>query len=423
MCYERIGATGATGEGSDVVTAGSESGHEVGADEPAGTGDETVSHEGHYAMSGVRVIPVTTRGLRRAFLGLPWRLYRDDPLWMPPIRFQQAELTGIARHPFYQQAAARQFLALRGGEPVGRIAAIRNDAHNRRYGDRLGFFGFFESVDDAAVSGALLEAATGWLNEQGMAAVRGPVNPSLNYECGLLVDGFDRPPVFMMTYNPPFYARLLEQFGFRKAQDLYAYYGHVDMVPALSEKHAAMHRAVIERFDIRVRQMDRRRFQKDVAIFLELYNQSLAGTWGFVPLSPAEMRRLASDLGLLIVPKLTRIAEVDGRPIGALLGLLDYNPRIQAIDGRVFPFGFIRLLWNKRAIKRMRFITANVLPEYQQWGVGLMLMREFLQPVLEGGIEEVEFSWVLESNALSWRSLEKGSARRYKTYRIYDRAV
>lgn len=372
-------------------------------------------------MSNVRVIPVATRNERRAFLELPWRLYADDPLWIPPLRQNQREMVGLARHPFYETATARQFLAVRDGEPCGRVVAIVNEAHNRQYNDRLGFFGFFESVDDDAVAGRLLEAATDWLAEQGMTAVRGPVNPSLNYECGLLVDGFDSSPFFMMTYNRPYYARLVEQFGFRKSHDLYAYYGHVDMVPDLSKKHAAMHRAVIERFNIDVRPMNRRHFHREVETFLTLYNQSLVGSWGFVPLSTSEVRHLAGGLQRLIVPELTRIAEVDGRPIGALFGLLDYNPRIKAIDGRLFPLGFLKLLGNRRAIKRMRFITANVLPEYQQWGVGLMLMREFLKPVLEGGIEEVEFSWVLESNTLSWRSLEKGSARRYKTYRLYNR--
>jgi hypothetical protein len=371
-------------------------------------------------MNGIEVIPATTRAQKRAFLELPWHLYRDDPLWIPPIRFQQAELAGLLRHPFYQQAAAQQFLAIGADGSVGRIVAIRNDAHNRRHQDRMGFFGFFECVDDQRVANALFDSARGWLQEQGLIAMRGPVNPSLNYECGLLVDGFDRSPVFMMTYNPQYYARLMGAYGFQKVQDLYAYYGHVDMVPHLSEKHATMHRAVIERFGIKVRQMNRRRFRREVELFLELYNKSLVGTWGFVPLSAAEVHSLATGLQLLIVPELTRIAEVDGQPIGALLGLLDYNQRIRQIDGRVLPFGFLRLLRNKRAIKRLRFVAANVLPEYQQWGVGLALMREFLVPVLAGGIEEVEFSWVLETNTLSWQSLEKGSARRYKTYRLYD---
>ena len=352
-------------------------------------------------MSTIRVIPVSTREERRCFLELPWQLYRDDPQWVPPLRYNQQQLVGF-------------------GTPCGRVVAIENRAHTRRYDDRLGFFGFFESVGDQSVADALLQAATDRLRERGLDAMRGPVNPSLNYECGLLIDGFDSSPVFMMTYNRPYYAQLLESFGLKRIQDLYAYWGHVSMVPRLSEKHAAMHRAVIERFNIHVRPIEVRRFRNDIRVFLELYNASLAGTWGFVPLSAAELRSLAGSLQHLIVPELTRVAEIDGQPIGALLGLPDYNPRVRAIDGRLFPWGFWKLLYNRRAIRRIRFITANVRPEYQMWGVGLMLMREFLEPVLDAHIEEVEFSWVLESNHLSRQTLEKGGAKRYKTYRIYE---
>jgi GNAT superfamily N-acetyltransferase len=371
-------------------------------------------------MPRIVVQPVVSRSERRQFLELPWTLYRDDPHWIPPLRQNQKELVGYKRHPFYQQAEGQTFLAYRDGVPAGRLLTLVNRAHNERYNERRGFFGFFESVDDQQVAGALFDAARDWLAARGMTAVRGPVNPSLNYECGLLVEGFYEPATFMMTYNPPYYARLIENYGFRKAEDLYAFWGHVDMLGGLDKKLEFVVREATERFNITIRPADKSRFAREMEAFLHIYNESLVGTWGFVPLSPAEVRHLGAALRHLIVPELCMVGEVDGRPIGVTFGLLDYNPRIRQIDGRLFPFGFLRLLTNRRAIRRVRIISTNVLPEFQRWGVGLVLVNGLLPKVLEWGIQEGEFSWVLESNHLSRKTLEKGGAKLTKTYRIYD---
>jgi GNAT superfamily N-acetyltransferase len=177
---------------------------------------------------------------------------------------------------------------------------------------------------------------------------------------------------------------------------------------------------VKERFGVKVRPLDRSRFDEEVRMFLDIYNSSLGGTWGFVPLSPAEVKHMAASLKHLIVPELALVAEVDGKPIGSVFCLLDYNPRIKAINGRLFPFGFLKLLWNKKAIKRMRAISTNVIPEYQAWGVGLVLMAALVPQLYAWGMDEVEFSWVLESNHLSKRTLERGGAKVSKKYRIYQ---
>jgi GNAT superfamily N-acetyltransferase len=171
---------------------------------------------------------------------------------------------------------------------------------------------------------------------------------------------------------------------------------------------------------VTVRPLDRRRFDDEVRMFLDIYNSSLVGTWGFVPLSDGEVRHVAASLRHLIVPELALVAEVEGKPIGTAFCLLDYNPRIKGMQGRLFPFGFIRLLWNKRGIKRMRVISTNVVPAYQAWGVGLALSGALVQPILDWGVEETEFSWVLESNYLSKRTLERGGAIITKTYRLYQ---
>jgi GNAT superfamily N-acetyltransferase len=303
---------------------------------------------------------------------------------------------------------------------VGRITAIVNAGHVERYGERRGFFGFFECDDDLGAARALFAAAGDWLHAQGMTSIRGPTNPSLNYECGLLIEGFDTPPFFMMTHHRPYYASLVEACGFGKAEDLYAFWGSTSMLSSLDTKLRTTVTAVQERFHVTVRPIDRRRFDEEVRMFLGIYNSSLIGTWGFVPLSDGEVRHIAANLRHLIVPELTLVAEVEGKPIGTVFCLLDYNPRIKAIGGKLFPFGFLRLLWNKRGIKRMRAISTNVVPEYQAWGVGLALSAALVKPVLDWGMVETEFSWVLESNHLSKKTLERGGALVTKKYRLYQ---
>jgi hypothetical protein len=371
-------------------------------------------------VADVGIEAVETRAQQRRFVSLPWRIYRDDPCWMPPLVMSQEELLGFRPHPFYERSKSRSFLATRSGRDVGRITAIVNQGHIDRYQEQRGFFGFFECDDDPAAARTLFEAAKGWLRSQGMQTMRGPTNPSLNYECGLLIEGFDTPPFFMMTHNRPYYGTLVEENGFGKIEDLYAFWGETSMLSSLDSKLGTMVEGVKERFGVKVRPLDRTRFDAEVRMFLEIYNSSLGGTWGFVPLSPGEVNHMAASLKHLIVPELALVAEVDGKPIGTVFCLLDYNPRIKAINGRLFPFGFLKLLWNKRGIKRMRAISTNVVPEYQAWGVGLVLMAALVQPILDWGMEEVEFSWVLESNHLSKRTLERGGALVTKKYRIYD---
>lgn len=382
--------------------------------------DTSVRRSANLSMSQVEVRPVSGKREQKQFLELPWTLYRNDPNWIPPLRTNQAELVGYRRHPFYERASCQTFLAWREGKPVGRVCAIVNPVHNQRYQESRGMFGFFESTDDPEVSGGLFDAARTWFAQQGIERMRGPMNPSMNYECGLLVDGFDSPPTFMMTYNPPYYARLIEDYGFKKAQDMYAFWGEVGMLQTLDSKLKFVVDEATRRFSVTTRRIERARFDKDVRSFLHIYNQSLGATWGFTPLSEVEVEHMAKSLKQLIVPEMTTIAEVNGEPVAVVFGLLDYNPRIKLIDGRLFPFGFLRLLWNRRGIKKIRLIAANVLPEYQMWGLGLVVLNRLVPDVLAWGVQEAEFSWVLESNDLSYKSLKRGGAILQKTYRVYD---
>lgn len=368
----------------------------------------------------VEVIPVTTRRQQREFIQFAWRHYAGDPNWVPPLVGNQRELLNFKHHAFYENARIQTFLARRGGQTVGRIAAIVDEGHNAAHNERRGMWGFFESVDDTAVSRALFGAVQEWHARDGIVLLRGPLNPALNHECALLVEGFHSPPTFLMTYNKPYYARLVEDFGFVKSQDLFAYIGRTDMLSTLDPKLERIADQAAERFGITVRGTDRKRLNADVNEFLRVYNAALPGTWGFVPMSDAEARQTAKGLKLLIVPNLVRIAEFEGRVIGIAFAMLDFNPIVKRINGRLFPFGFLRLLFGRKGLKRVRMISTNVVPEFQRWGVSLILMKTMAHELVASGFEEGEFSWVLESNLLSRQTLERGGALLDKTYRIYD---
>lgn len=372
-------------------------------------------------MSSISCVPVESAGHQRAFLKLERELYRDDSNWVPPLWMERKKLLGFKPHPFYEDADRQAFLAIRDGIAVGRILAVVNHAHNRRYQEKMGFFGFFESEDDPEAARALFAAAESWLSEQGMESVRGPVNPSLNYECGLLVEGFDTPPTFLITHNLPYYGKLIEDCGYAKCQDLYSYDAHMDMLADIDPKIKFVTEEAIKRFKVDCRPIDRKRFKEDVRTFLDIYNQSLQQTWGYVPMSKAEVDEQGAGLKHLIVPNLTSIAEIDGKPVGAGFGLLDYNQIIKQIGGKLLPFGWLKLVTGKRKITRLRLISTNVLPEYQRWGLGLVTLARILPDAIDFGIEVGEFSWVLESNSLSRGTIERGGATRTKVHRIYDR--
>ena len=368
----------------------------------------------------VEIVSVQSRSEKKKFLNFPWQHYCKDPNWIPPLRGNQKELVNYSRHPFYDEADIQTFLAIRQGKVVGRIAAIIDHAHNRYNEEQRGMFGFFESINDRQVSDALFNACRDWFSERNIHDMRGPLNPSMNYECGLLVEGFDTPPTFMMTYNHDYYQSLIEGYGFEKAQNLFAFYGHVDMLETLDEKFKFVETEAIRRFNLKLRKVDTKHFDRDVKTFLDIYNKSLPGQWGFVPLSDSELTHMAGGLKHLIVPEMTSIAEDDSGPVGVVFGLLDYNPLIRKIDGRLFPFGFLTLLFRRKHIKRVRLISTNVVPQYQKWGLGLVLMARLVPEAIAWGIVDAEFSWVLESNKLSHGTLERSGAKKIKTYRIFD---
>ena len=370
-----------------------------------------------------RVETVEKEPQERQFMDLLWRLYDGDPNWVPPLRMNQEELVGFRPHPFYLRNKIRTFIVRRNETVVGRIAAIVNYGHIERYRETRGFFGFFECENDPEAARLLFAAASDYLRTYGMTDVRGPCNPSLNYELGTLIEGFDTKPTFLMTYNQPYHDALITGLGFEKTQDLYAYEADYSLLSNLDPKLYFVVEEVKRRFNIGLRKMNRRKLMDEARLFVELYNQALVLTWGFVPMSDAEAEHTADGLRFILETDLTTIVTVDDKTVGVVLGLLDFNPIIKQIDGKLFPFGFLKLLFGRKNIKRIRLMSNNILPEFQRWGLGLVAADRMTPDALARGIQTCEFSWVLESNQLSRGSLERGGAKQSKTYRLYDRSL
>jgi len=372
----------------------------------------------------LRISAVGSRGELRRFVDLPWRLYSGDPCWIPPLKKQVRGLLDPA-HAFYRDGAAERelFLARRGGRVAGRVAAIVNRAHNRFHDDRWGFFGFFECEDDQAAAHALLDAAAGWLKARGCDSIVGPVNPSTNYEAGLLVQGFGAPPVVMMTYNPPRYVELLETAGFRKAKDLVAYWSPVH-AGSLERLARFTERTRRREPDLRTRPVEMGRFRDEVRIVREIYNRAWEKNWGFVPASEAEFDYLANDLKTLVDPPLARIAFHGSEPAGFLLAVPDANPALAALDGSLAnPVRLVKAMLIGRKRVGLRLITMGVKEEYRLRGFEGVMFYEGLQAALERGYKWCEYSWILEDNELAKRTVRLMNAEPYKTYRIYAKQL
>ena len=369
----------------------------------------------------LHITPVASKSDLRGFVALPWRLYEGDPCWVPPLRRQVLDLLSVS-HPFYADGRAERelFLARRAQRVVGRIAAIVNRAANAYQGDHEGFFGFFECEDDPEAAAGLVAVAREWVKARGCDCLVGPVSPSTNYECGLLIEGFDTPPTVMMTYNPRRYAELLEGAGLRKAKDLYAYASPVhpkslDRLARLTE------RAKQREPSLETRSVDLGAFSREVEIIREVYNRAWEKNWGFVPVSEAEFEWLARDLKPLVDPELLRIAFMDGEPAGFLLALPDVNPALGVLNGSMGnPFRLLKAWFIGRRRVGLRLITMGVKEEYRLRGIEGIMFYEGLRAALERGYRWSEYSWILEDNELAKRTVRLMDAKLTKVYRIYS---
>ncbi len=367
----------------------------------------------------IEIRPVRGRRDLGRFIRLPWAIYRGNDCWVPPLLAERRRFLDRRRNPFFRHSEAELYLAERDGEVVGRIAAILYRRHLETYDDATGFFGFFESIDDRTVAGALLDAAAGWLRGRGLRRMRGPASFTINDECGLLVDAFDETPIVLMPYNQPYYQALLEGWGLAKAQDLLAYRIVVPQEVPRRLRWAA--ETLTERTGIVLRRVDLARFDEEVDRIHRVHSAAWAENWGAVPLTRDEVGEIARDLRPVVDPDFVWLAEKDGEPVGVSVTIPDLNRALKPLDGHLLPFGFLRFLWEKRRIRVARVLIMGVLAPYRQHGVDAAMYARTMETGIRKGYEWGEMSWILESNQPMRRVLDRLGARVYKTYRMYDR--
>jgi GNAT superfamily N-acetyltransferase len=373
---------------------------------------------------GVRIREIPHGASLKPFVELSWKVNAGDPQWVPPLRMALEPVLDRKKHPFHQHADVAYFLAERGAEVVGRVAAVVNHQYNTFHDDRTGFFGFFESIDDAAVAQALLDAAAEWLRARGRDVMRGPMNFSTNDEFsspGVLIDGFDTPPVVMMSHNPRYYGRLMDAAGMEKAKDLVAYWIGPDIPERLRNAMARL----AQRAGVTIRSVRMKDLKSEVAKVQDVYNAAWSRNWGFVPMTEGEFNHMAKEMKPVVDPDLVLLAEkADGEPIGFLLALPDLNRAFKHLrDGKLLPFGVFKFLWHKRKIDTARILTLGLKPGYQHLGLGAAMYTRLLQIGVEKGYKAAEGSWILEDNHEMCVALEKLGADKYKRYRVYDRVL
>jgi GNAT superfamily N-acetyltransferase len=369
----------------------------------------------------LEVTPAEGRADRTAFIRLPWRIYRGHPYWVPPLIMERREFLDPGKNPFFDFADVALFLARRGRDVLGRIAAIHDRNHNKFHGAQAGAFGLFECVNDDEVAGALLEAAAAWCRQAGLTTLWGPVSFSTNYECGLLVDGFDDRPAIMMPYNPPYYARLLTAAGFVKAHDLWAW--EFDPARPLPARVARVAEETRTRSGLRVRHLQRGRLEEEIERIQTIYNEAWEANWGFVPMTRNELAKLTRDLGRIAVDQLALIAEAGDEPVAFALTLPDFNEVLACLNGRLLSPGVFKAIRRSRRIQRARLTALGVRAAYRGQGVEAMLYKDTHQNAAALGYTRGEIGWTLEDNEAVNRAIENFGGRRYKTYRLYQRTI
>ncbi len=357
----------------------------------------------------------------KRFIKFPWRVYEGDPNWVPPLLVDRFEFFDHEKNPFFRHAEVKLFLARRQGQIVGRVATCVNNAYNEHHQVKVGAFGFFEAVNDYDVAHRLLKTAMITLAGNGMEVMRGPLSFSTNHECGLLVEGFDSPPVVMMTYNPDYYVDFFERFGLTKAKDLLAFQITEGEIPG--ERARKLVERLRTRSGATFRKLNMRDFDNEVRRCIEIFNDAWQDNWGFEPMTPAETEHIAKNLKQIVDPDLVQFAEIEGETIGFSLALPDIYQVLQRLNGRLLPTGIFKLLWHtkiRNKINRLRVVMMGIKPKYRKRGIDNCFYLDTFNIGGTKGYRRAELSWILENNELMISALERLGARRYKTYRIYE---
>jgi GNAT superfamily N-acetyltransferase len=358
------------------------------------------------------------------FIDFHFYIYRNDPYWVPPLKFERMQFFNPKKNPFYKHADIALFIAKKDGKSAGTIAAIVNHNHNKFYKEKVGFFGCFEVIENYEVAKMLFDKVKDWLKEKNMNTIRGPMNFSTNDECGLLIDGFESPPVCMMTYNPKYYIDFIEKYGFKKTMDLYAYFISLEELrkkaKKVPEKLISVVNKIKKRNNLIIRNIDMKKFDEEVERFKKIYNSAWEKNWGFVPMTNEEIEHLADGLRKFLDPDLIFIAEIDDSPVGFSLTLPDINQPLLKIKGKLLPFGWIKYLWYKRRIDICRVFAMGVLKKYRRLGINALMHYKTSKKLLSKGYKLAEMSWILENNVMTNREIQTMGGKIYKTYRIYD---
>jgi hypothetical protein len=367
---------------------------------------------------------ITTKKEINLFIRFPWTIYRNDPLWVPPLIGERKRFLDPSKNPFYKHSEIRLFGLFKNDTMIGRIAAIINHNYNDFHQEKAGFFGFFECINDQESANLLFRTAEKFIKDQGMTVIYGPASFSSNDEYGLLVDGFDSSPVILMPYNPKYYADLIEGYGFKKAKDLYALY--VDDSLGVPERLVRGTELILKRGNFTIRPFRKNKFDEDIDIVKKIYNAAWEKNWGFVPMTEEEFDHLAKEMKNVLDPDIIFFAEHLGKPVGFSLSLPDLNQAlIHVRNGRLFPFGLLKLLWYSRpgSILRIRVITFGILKEYRNLGLDVALNYHNFVDGIKKGYHCAETSWVLEDNIAMVRPIERLGGKIYKTYRIYEKQI
>ncbi len=379
----------------------------------------------------VTLTPVETTKELEEFIRFPWHVYQHDPYWVPPLISDQRNL--LRDHPFHQHAKVRYFLARREGKVVGRIAGIINERHNVHWDEKVGFFGMYEVLKDRQTSNLLLQAAETFVRNEGMDAIRGPMNFSTNEECGLLVDGWNGPPVILMTYNPRYYVEFIERAGYENVQNLYAY--NLDLTKykpdgtGFPPKILRVVEKVRRRMNITIRPINMQDFDAEAERFKRVYNAAWKQNWGFVPLTETELEHEIHALKPLLDPNTVFFAEKEGKLVGAMLPLPDLN---QALH-KAYPKPGVPEWWTmakllywwkiRKVVRTIRGFAGGVIEEYRGRGIDAILFMETFLAGLRQGYTTSEISWVLESNVPMRQTAENFGAELYRTYRVYEKSL
>ncbi len=373
-------------------------------------------------MSGVEIISVEGGQELKDFINLPWRIYAECPNWVPPLKKEVRRMLDLHKHPFWEFSERILFLARRRSETVGRIVGIVDRNYNQCHNEKMGGWGFFECADDQEAAQVLFSSVETWALQKGMTFLRGPLSPSMNYESGLLIEGFDYPPAVGMTYNPPYYLRLIESCGFSKENDLLAFlidgeYRLPDWMERLAERTA-------QKKGVTVRHVDPKKINVEFDLIRDIYNDSWSGNWGFVPLTTNEMRGIQKSVKPFADPDLVFFVHYDNEPAAVCVIFPDINPLLKRLNGRIGILGLLKFLMYRREIKGLRCLMFGIKEKFRQLGIPMLVFRHIYEIVRgENKYQKLEMGWTLEDNESINFLAEEAGAKRYKKYRIFRKSL